>query len=882
MSGFFGGGSSPTNAPPVYSGLNVGTSQFNMPVPIFWGQRRLSTNAIWFNNFQKTPVSGKGKGGGGKGDQAYDYSAAVELGLCEGPIDSTQNIWANGSTTTTTTLSALNMTLFSGTLSQSPWSYVTTNYPAEALAYSQTAYLGCPKMDLGESATIQDNAFECIRTAFASYVHSSDGWVDPATHIASPGSDVLLSDIIPDFLTNVQYGMGFVSGDIGSLTQFAAYQRAQGLFFSPLLNSQEKATDILDRWAQLSNSWIYWSGTALQFVPLGDSAVTGNGVTYTPQNDVAYNLTLSDFVTDGKDPPVKVTRKDPADCYNRTQLDITDRTLGYIDNPFEFKDQTLVDQYGQRDNTSVQADEICDPNVARVVVQLIGKRAAYIRNEYSFKTSYRFVLCLPGTVLTLTEPNIGLNAFRVRVKGPIQKDDQGNLTFTCEEFPGTVGTYVPPAGTAAVVTPNNPNQNELPGAVNTPAIIEPDSAFTGGVPKIIIAASGGDQWGGCTVNLSFDDLAYSQIGVISSAARQGVLTSGLAAFGGTNPDTSHTLAVDCTESLAALTPVTNADAQALRSLALVVAQPTPSGGAEIVPTNGELLAFGALTATGTYTANLTYLERGQYGTTAGAHSTGDQFTAIDVLGTDGTSIAFELPPSYVGKTLYIKLASFNRFGGSLQDLSTCAAYVYVPTGAGYGGGSGGVPFEPTGLAAPSPSATQVPLSWDANPSSDGVTSYTLYRASGTGQAFGSASPIWTGSALSYIDTGVTPSSGYTYFLVANNAVGASANTSGLNATTPASGSTYAQVIYANSSPWGPLGQPPALNWLIDFVNTTGAAIIVYMPTSPVTGQVITIFDAGSDASADNITIKLFGGGTLAVINTDNGQVTKTWNGSAWV
>ena len=32
------------------------------------------------------------------------------------------------------------------------------------------------------------------------------------------------------------------------------------------------------------------------------------------------------------------------------------------------------------------------------------------------------------------------------------------------------------------------------------------------------------------------------------------------------------------------------------------------------------------------------------------------------------------------QTLYIKLQSFNVFGGGVQDLSTCTAYTYTPTG----------------------------------------------------------------------------------------------------------------------------------------------------------------------------------------------------------
>jgi hypothetical protein len=75
----------------------------------------LTTNAMAVANFQKHAQSAKGgKGGGGKGGAGYTYSADCCLGLCEGPVDAIQNIWASGSTTTTTTLAALNMNFFPG------------------------------------------------------------------------------------------------------------------------------------------------------------------------------------------------------------------------------------------------------------------------------------------------------------------------------------------------------------------------------------------------------------------------------------------------------------------------------------------------------------------------------------------------------------------------------------------------------------------------------------------------------------------------------------------------------------------------------------------------------------------------------------------------
>ena len=152
MSGLLGSGGAPTNAPINYSGLNVSTSQRNIPVAIMRGTRRLSPNAMAYKNFQGHATSGGkggGKGGGGKGGQQQTYTADCLEGLCEGVVDYIQNIWANGSTTTTTTLSALNMTFFNGALGQAPWSFWASTYSSSQQGYSQTAYLGAPNLALG-------------------------------------------------------------------------------------------------------------------------------------------------------------------------------------------------------------------------------------------------------------------------------------------------------------------------------------------------------------------------------------------------------------------------------------------------------------------------------------------------------------------------------------------------------------------------------------------------------------------------------------------------------------------------------------------------------------------------------------------------------------
>jgi hypothetical protein len=399
-------------------------------------------------------------------------------------------------------------------------------------------------------------------------------------------------------------------------------------------------------------------------------------------------------------------------------------------------------------------------------VQLIGKRAAYVRNTYKFKTSYRCVLLEPGDIVTLTDPNnAAINLLPVRIQS-VTEDEADALSFVAEEFTGIVGSIVAPAVASATPTVNN--QLVGPGNVNAPAVFEPNSALTGGVPQVWIAASGGTNWGGAYCYLSLDGgTTYVYAGEITAGATQGVLTANLASH--TSPDTVNTLAVDCTQSLGVISPASNADATALRTLSLVVGQPV----ADVIQTNGELLAFGAVASTGTYSDNLTYLVRGAYGTEPEAHSAGEQFTMIDLTGAQGSTIIYDLPAQYIGETIYLKFISYNIYGQATQELSAVPAYTYNPTGIGFGGGAGGVPNTPTGFAATS-SGAQNFLTWNANPASDNVTSYIVYSAVGLSQPFSAATILWQGLATSYVDSSVAIGDERTYFLKAVNAAGESA------------------------------------------------------------------------------------------------------------
>jgi hypothetical protein len=650
MGGLFGGGGGGAKVP-KYTGIQMQTSAQGLPIPIVYGANRIGVNLIWYNDFKRHAHSAGGKGGlmgGGKGGQTYTYTAAVIMGLCEGAITGIGKVWADKNKPT---LTKLNLTLYTGTAAQVAFGYVTTKHPSEARTYAYTAYLASSNYNLGSSPNLPNHNFE-VRGLF-------HGSLSPYS-----ANDVNPADFIPDVLTNTRYGAGLSAGESGDVTALRAYTQAAGLWFSPVLDSQETGGSSLDRWAQICNSWIFWDGTKMRYLPLGDEAISANGATYTPVTTIVYALGPDDFVLDDPNSnPVDVDISDPADAWNTVNVSIKDRdNKDYANVNVEAKDQASRDGFGRVVGPSIGSGEICDLAVGNTIANLLLQRNLYGRRAFAFKLSWEFILLEVGDLVSLTEPGIGLNAFPVRVR-EISEDDSGLLSIVAEEYPAGIAAAAS-YNTAGAGGTGNVDTGVDPGDVNAPAVIEPSSALTAGVAQIWIGLSGGVNWGGANVWASLDDITYSQIGVITESARQGTLTATLASHA--DPDAVNTLAVDLAMSVSNIGTVTHADADAVPPLTLSLV-------------GDEMVAFGAASLTGTYAYDLTYLRRALYGTAAAAHSAGALFTILD----DAALLKFNLPASYVGATLYLKFVSFNIFGGAVQDISTLTPTVYVPAGTGF-------------------------------------------------------------------------------------------------------------------------------------------------------------------------------------------------------
>jgi hypothetical protein len=668
--------------------------------------------------------------------------------LCQGPITGVGRAWKDAGEEVSYTSMAF--TLFLGAVPQTPWGYLTTSHPDHADGYPGGAYLAKANYDLGNSNTLPNHSFEIQGLFFNTAVGATLPDADPALWVQGYLTDADWGALFPAAMLDTDWLLSSAAAPTTGDGAFQTYCQAMGFGISPAISDQRPAADDMARWCAELNAAPSWTGYSLQLIPYGDQEITANGVTYVPPTAVAFNLTDDDYYCEAGDDPVRMTRSDPKDAFNIVKMVIRDRANAYNELPVPWQDDNSVARLGRREAEPYDAPDVCDAGMASVMAALYGNRTVYIRNHFEFALPPgKFNRVLPGTVLTVTthKGKLQLVAKQVRVISVDEREDD-NLDIVAEEFTGAVGS--PGATTGTSATPVVVNSLVDPGDINQPVILEPPSTLTGDGAQLWGAFSGGPNWGGGFVYVSRDNVSYQAIGEVTSAARHGLTTTSLASYGGANPDTGHTVAVDLTESQGQLQTVSSADAAAGDTLSAVC---NSTYGAV------EYFAYRDATVGAPYNYTLGgQLYRGLYGTTAATHASGVLFARLDE-----NIFKFDLPADLVGVPLWVKVTSYNLWGNSVQDLSTVTAYPFTPAGTGFGGGTGGVPTAPTGVSA-TPAGASGAVSWTANPASDNVTAYKVFRANGLAASFGSAALLVTTAGQSWTDATAQALTPYTYFV----------------------------------------------------------------------------------------------------------------------
>ena len=626
--------------------LQVQRSSQGLTLPVIYGRTRVAGNLIWYGDFttieHKTTTQQGGKGGGGvtQEDIKYTYEAAVMLALCEGEISGVGRIWRDKEKFDS--LAQLRLTLMRGGDEQPLWTHLAqAKHQNQALNYSGTAYLCSPNYELTKSAQIYQHNFEVI------------GKLGYSGNIP----DANPRDIIRDLLTNQRYGCGFPADSIGDTDRYSNYCRAVGIFLSPAYTEQGEAQRNISELLEQTNSAAVFSQGRLKIIPYGDGNYRGNGAAYIADNKAIYDLTDDDFIVSGAEDPVNVERKTNADAFNQIQVEYLDRANDYNVAVAEVKDQANIEQYGLRPKEAVKMHGICNGKVAQKVAQQLLQRALYVRNEYEFKLGWKYCLLEPMDIVTLTDAGLGLDKTPVRIT-EIEEDEEGVLSVKAEDYP--VGVYTTSEYPTQPSLGYSADYNVSPGNAHAPVIFEAPLQLTGGEPQIWMATAGGDMWGGAEVWVSTDGDSYTRVGAVNHKARFGSLTAALPS--GAVFDRTNTLNVEI--SAGQITGGTEQDSRDLLTLCYV---------------DGEFLAYANAELKGVGRYTLGNLTRGAYGSAIDSHAAGSKFARVDEA-----LFKYAVPRNWIGRTVWVKLVSYNVFSGGIQDLSSVPAYSYTIKGAPLG------------------------------------------------------------------------------------------------------------------------------------------------------------------------------------------------------
>lgn len=687
MGGIFGSTTISTSDKRINS-MRIQQSAYGLTQPLVYGKNRVAANMFWYGDFKATAHTTTTKSGGKGGktktkNTTYTYSASLMLGLCENKIKDIGIIWRDkeqivtkqekirvGGThhspiyeyRTVTPIDQIGFELFDG--DHNPvWGYLASKHPDEAVHYPFLGYVACANYDLGGSAALSNHNFEVI----------SDITFSETIHDANP------ADVIEDFITNPRYGAA-PSLNMADLSEFRTYCAATNLLISPALTEQREAFEIISEIVEAVNCAVVPSPDGLKIRSYGDSAVTGNGVTFTPNLEPVYHLTDDDFL--GEDQPIRVRRSRDTDAYNHCQIEYANRFNQYNTETVEAKDQANIEMFGLRTQDPVKFDFFCEPKIARHAVQLLLQRVLYVRNEYEFELGWKYCRLEPMDIVTITDESLGLNQFPVRITR-VEEDEEGVLSIAAEEL--AVGSR---SAVEYDLQSSNGYQggNEEPGNVNAPAIFEPPLELTDGKNQIWVAASGGINWGGCNVWASLDNTTYEMIGTIYGSARYGTLVSAIDA-----DDTSMQVQLNTSSQIFG---GTLEDAEVDATLCKV---------------GDEYINYIDATLDGSGRYTLSGMLRGRFDD-ASSHNAGESFVRID-----RAIFEYDFNSNMVGKQIYLKFTSFNGLEQKEETLDEVTAYSHTITGSR--------PSGVKGLSLQSAfEGTSFKVQWQ---SADGATGYVV-------------------------------------------------------------------------------------------------------------------------------------------------------------
>lgn len=324
-------------------------------------------------------------------------------------------------------------------------------------------------------------------------------------------------------------------------------------------------------------------------------------------------------------------------------------SVGYLDSQAAWAPNTqpwerTVGTINARGESVVEVTAVLPPDQAATIAKRKGLTSWGEPEKQKFSLlSLRHAKYTPTDILNLTHNDAEVDTIRF-----MQIEDDSGI----REIESSLNCAEAYSATATGVAPKPPTitDNSLRGPTNAVYMNLPSLRTQDNVPGVTIAACGYmDGWQGAAILLSVDGgVSYQQITTFTQPTAMGRLDASCT-------DASEPISVIMDQG--SLSSITDAQlAQRHNAFAIV--------------TNdvAELGQFKTATATDTDAYDLTENVRGQLGTTAVSHASGDPFVMV------AAAQFIPLDISLAGRTLYFKAVTF----GTSADAAEAVPFVFSP------------------------------------------------------------------------------------------------------------------------------------------------------------------------------------------------------------
>lgn len=589
--------------------LRLSGSGYGAMIPQTWGRTRIGGNVIWTTDLVEhvKKKKQKSKGGGGQTVNTYSYTASFAVAVCKGPAD-VLRIWAEDDTliydSTATPHSKYNITPYTGDETQMPDDLMESFLGAgQVPAYRGLCYV----------------VFEdLLLTDWGNRIPNMSFEVDTG------------AETVESVLTDLSLQAGIENADMD-------YSTATDTVDGFVLAQRASVRDIIDPLLRVYATDITEFGGQLKTVKRG-----GNPVITLTEDDLGA-VSTNDFNAFDR-----VTTRILMDTDLPSRIDLTyfssDRLYQQMTQSAVRQTKGLVDEANTVNSLLVLDNDFARHTAERLIYTLWLERITF-----QFALGPKFFRLGPGDIVLV--PINGVSN-RVRIIG---RDAGlfGELRFTATLDESDVLTQTVSGGTSPVVIP--PLQTVVDThfkAWSCPILRDSDRDF----PGFYVAATGPNQWHGCTVYYSTDEgVTWIDSGTILDRSTIGDTTNAPIA------DTTDALEVDTTSTLS----VTLIDTGELES----TSQPNVDSGENASLVGDEILGFRTATLTGALEYDLTNLTRGFRNSEMTGHVIPERFILLEE-----TIIRVEVDWSLVGQTIRVKCVSDGQAIGSVvyyQEVTIC-------------------------------------------------------------------------------------------------------------------------------------------------------------------------------------------------------------------